>query len=238
MDMTGARAYHIRVMTASPASLLLELEAPDLLPVGSPPPRGAGYGVLPAAQADRPGFQGPGKLSYTHEDCVEFIIQNPAVTQKELAQRYGYTEVWISRIVACDAFQAAVAARRKEVLSPELLATAEENFKALVLRSQNYLLEQLNGPKATPQLALGVLATASRALGYGARDTNITLNQSFVVELPAAALSSEVWSKGRTLEHAPTPQRAAERTMPLPAAIPAGASLPSAQIDAVEKVGA
>jgi hypothetical protein len=182
-------------------ALLEELEGP--LPPGierpTLPPRGNGHGLLPTAQADRPGFPGPRALSYTHEDCVEYIVQNPGATQKELAARYGYTEVWISRIIASDAFQAAVAKRRKEVLSPELIASAEENFKALILKTQNYLLEQL-AIKPTPQLALGVLTTASRALGYGARDVNVQVNQSFVVALPPASANSDAWAKGHTIE--------------------------------------
>jgi hypothetical protein len=197
-------AYSMGVQAESLEAFLDELDG-ELPPQGGGvvPPRGPGAGLRPAAQAARPEFPGPRKLNYTHEDCVEYIIRNPAVTQKELAQRYGYSEVWISRIIACDAFQAAVAKRRNEMLSPELVASAEENFKALVLKTQNYLLEQLHGPKVTPQLALGVLGTASKALGYGARAEKVENNTTFVVMLPAAAKSSEEWAKGHTIEHEP-----------------------------------
>jgi hypothetical protein len=95
-----------------------------------------------------------------------------------------------------------LAKRRDEVLSPELRASVEERFKALVQKSQDILLEQLH-IKPTPGLALGVLNTASKALGYGARDSAIQVNATFVVALPAQAESSEAWTRGRTIEHAP-----------------------------------
>jgi hypothetical protein len=154
---------------------------------------------LPPARLDNPQSPGPRKVSYTHEDCVDFIIQNPAITQKALAERYGYSQAWMSLIINCDAFQALLAKRRDEILSPEIRASIEERFKALVQRSQDLLLDALHGPKATPALALGVLGTASKALGYGARDLTVKVDASFVVELPRAAQSSEEWS-GRIIE--------------------------------------
>src|SRR5206468_207447 len=48
-------------------------------PLPPPPPKG-----------------GPVKLNYTHEDCIDAILANPAITQTELATRYGYTQSWIS----------------------------------------------------------------------------------------------------------------------------------------------
>ena len=93
-----------------------------------------------------------------------------------------------------------------EILSPEIRATIEEKFRALVSRSQSVLLEALH-TKPNPALALGVLGTASKALGYGARDVNPQVNVSFVVALPPAAASSDEWARGRTIEYTPAPVR-------------------------------
>lgn len=157
---------------------------------------------------------GPRKVSYTHSDLIDFIISHPEADQNEMAARYGYTPCWISLIIGSDAFQAEMAKRRDEVLSPEIRATIEEKFRALVSKSQSVLLESLH-TKPNPALALGILGTASKALGYGARDTTVQVNASFVVALPPAAESSEAWAKGRTIEHNPTgvASRAAERPL-------------------------
>ena len=155
--------------------------------------------TLPPARADRPLAPGPRKLNYTHEDCIDAILANPAVTQNALAERYGYTPSWISLIINSDAFQAALAKRRDEVISPELKATVEERFRALIMESQRVLHDKLMTPGCPPNIALGVLGTASRALGYGAREQNVNINQQFVVALPPASKTSEDWSKGRTI---------------------------------------
>jgi len=159
---------------------------------------------LPSARADRPTAPGPKKLNYTHEDCIDAILANPAVTQNALAARYGYTPAWISLIINSDAFQAALAKRRDEVISPDLRATVEERFRALITESQRVLHEKLLAPNCPPGLALGVLGTASKALGYGAREQTLNINTSFVVALPPAAKDSKEWVEGRTIEHDPT----------------------------------
>lgn len=152
--------------------------------------------VLPPAQVNKPDRPGPRSLSYTHEDCIDAILANPKVTQNDLAARYGYSATWISCVINSDAFQAALAKRRDEVISPELRATCEERFRALIAESQQRLLEKVVLPTCPPALALGILNTASKAMGYGARDTNIQINQAFVVALPPAAASSEDWAAG------------------------------------------
>lgn len=186
--------YTLCAMTAE--ALLAELEDRDTLKPWDRTP------ALPPARSDRPDLPGPRSLSYTHLDCIDFIIQNPTITQNALALRYGYTPSWMSLVMSSDAFQAELAKRRDEVLSPEIRTSVEERFRALVVKSQDTLLEAMH-TKPNPALALEILTTASRALGYGARDTNVNIAASFVVALPPAAESSEAWSKGRTIDNPP-----------------------------------
>jgi hypothetical protein len=193
----------------APAALLEELERPPL------------DRAVPSPSA-RPDRGGPVKLNYTHEDCIDAILANPAVTQNALAARYGYTPSWISLIINSDAFQAALAKRRDEVISPELRATVEERLRTLMVESSRVLHERLLAVNCPPNLALGVLGTASKALGYGAREQTVNINTSFVVALPPASKDSKEWVEGRTIEH--DPAAVGGRA----AVLPAGASLPSA----------
>jgi hypothetical protein len=107
------------------------------------------------------------KVRYTHEDMIDFIIQNPMTSQKDMAARYGYTEGWVSNILASDAFQAAMAKRKDEVVDPVIRATIEERFKALVHRSLTVLMAKLEQPAVSDQVALRAVELGAKALGMG-----------------------------------------------------------------------
>jgi hypothetical protein len=184
-------------MSGSAEALLSELERP---PLERDAPR-------PFARADRPESPGPVKLNYTHEDCIDAILANPAITQNELALRYGYTAGWISLIINSDAFQAALAKRRDEVISPELRATVEERLRTLIVESSKVLHRNLLTPTCPPNLALGALQIATKAMGYGAREQTVNINTSFVVALPPASKDSKEWVEGRVIDAEPSGRR-------------------------------
>lgn len=109
------------------------------------------------------------KVSYTHADMIDAIIAEPSISQGELAARYGYTPAWICQVIASDAFQAQLAARKDELIDPVLRMTIEERFRALVRRSLDVLQEKLAQPHtAIPdQLALRAAELGARSLGLG-----------------------------------------------------------------------
>lgn len=117
---------------------------------------------LPAA---RP--QGIDKVRYSHVDMVDFIIANPWISQGEIAARYGYTQAWVSTILASDAFQAKMAERREEVIDPAMKATIEERFKALTIQSLKRLMEKLDAPVVSDNVALKAAELGAKALGIG-----------------------------------------------------------------------
>lgn len=133
------------------------------------------------------------KIRYSHDAMIELIIAEPHISQNALAARFGYSPAWISNIIASDAFQARLAERRDEVINPELRATIEERFRALVRQSLNVLQEKLTQPQVDPELALKAAELGTRALGYGARDRQSATQVNFVVQLPAKADSPEAW---------------------------------------------
>lgn len=107
------------------------------------------------------------KVSYTHADMIDFIIQNPTASQGQIAARYGYTEGWVSNVLASEAFQASMAARKDEIIDPAIKATIEERFKALVIRSHEVLMKKLEQPQVSDNVALRALELGARALGIG-----------------------------------------------------------------------
>lgn len=107
------------------------------------------------------------KLRYSHVDMIDFIIANPGVTQREMARRYGYTEGWISNVMASDAWQAAMAARRDEVVDPALKASMEERFRGMTILSLQKLQAKLEAPQVSDQVVLRAVELGAKACGIG-----------------------------------------------------------------------
>ena len=107
------------------------------------------------------------KMRYSHEAMVDLIVSNPWISQNELAAHFGYSPSWISCVIASDAFQAALAARREEVVDPAMKATIEERFRALVVKSLEVLASKLNAPVVSDNVALRAAELGAKALGIG-----------------------------------------------------------------------
>ncbi|MDE2097557.1 MAG: hypothetical protein KGL39_09950 [Patescibacteria group bacterium] len=120
------------------------------------------------APAPRPGG-GPAKVRYTHDAMIDLIIQNPGISQGHLAIVFGYTQSWVSIILASDAFQARLAARRDELVDPAIRASVEERFRAVVFQSLQILSEKLAQPalQVPDNLVLRAAELGAKALGVG-----------------------------------------------------------------------
>lgn len=113
------------------------------------------------------------KVRYTHEDCINRILAEPTISQNDLAAIYGYTASWMSIVVNSDAFQSRLAERRQELVDPVLVATINERFRALTVRSLEVLQEKLSQPveRISDKLALEAAALGARSLGIGSQPT-------------------------------------------------------------------
>jgi len=132
------------------------------------------------------------RVSYTHDALIDMIIANPAISQGELAKAFGYTQGWLSRVMNSDAFQARLAARKTEVVDPQLVLSIDEKLRALASKSLDVVLDKLTVTQ-NPDTALKALEVTSKALGYGARQQNLNVQQNFVVALPPKAASAGDW---------------------------------------------
>lgn len=142
------------------------------------------------------------KVRYSHDAMIDLVIQNPWISQNEIAAHFGYTVPWVSQVFSADAFQSRMAQRKEELVDPAIRATIEERFKALVFQSLEVLKRKLSSPVVSDELALGALNGAAKALGYGARGPQVQVNQQFVVQVPGKAATSADWAKAHALpEH-------------------------------------
>ncbi len=140
------------------------------------------------------------KVGYSHEKMIDMLVQNPRITQRELATRFGYSEGWISQVVRSDAFREMYAARRAEVVDPLVMQSLEARFEFLANKSLDVLEAKLDLPNVGVDAAIKALEVTSRAMGYGAAKAGVQINaQNFVVAMPEKAIDGNAWLAG----HAP-----------------------------------
>lgn len=111
----------------------------------------------------------PLKLSYTHDAMIDLIIAQPSISNGELAARFGYTAAWCSMIKGSDAFRARLAARRAELVDPQITLSLEEKINGIAHRATEVIAEKLSGPAASidDRTALRAAEFAAKALGVG-----------------------------------------------------------------------
>jgi hypothetical protein len=107
------------------------------------------------------------KVNYSHDGMIDLILTSPGISQDQIAALTGYTAGWISNIMASDAFQSRLAARREEVIDPVVRATLEERVKGLTLRSLEVLQTKLSQPLVSDTVALKAFELGAKAMGMG-----------------------------------------------------------------------
>jgi len=134
------------------------------------------------------------RVSYTHDAMIDFILANPEMSQGDIAKHFGYGQAWLSVIFNSDAFQARLAERKEDVIDPIIRASIDEKMKGALSLSYEILTEKLAATR-NPDLALKVADLSSKSLGYGARQSNVAIQQNFVVQMPRKVTSAAEWAE-------------------------------------------
>jgi hypothetical protein len=130
---------------------------------------------------------------------IDFLIANPWASNKQIAERFGYSEAWVSVIFNSEAFRERLAERREDIVDPFLRTTLEDRMKSVLDLSLEVLQEKLRETR-NGNLAVRVLEHGSRALGYGARAAPAPVQvATYVAVVPAKALGARQWVE----EHSP-----------------------------------
>jgi hypothetical protein len=129
---------------------------------------------------------------------LDLLLAHPMISQNEIARYFGYSVPWVSRIMCSDAFQARLAERKSELVDPSIVASMEERLKTLAVVSMEVLMKKLENPAIKEDSAIRIAEFSTKALGYGARQTNVEVSTSFVVALPNQASSAKEWLESRT----------------------------------------
>lgn len=107
-------------------------------------------------------------INYSHDSMIDTILANPEISQGRLAEMYGYTSGWISRVIASDAFQARMAERKAQLVDPTIAKKIDERLESLAAQSLEIVARKLETADSA-SYALEALGLASKALGFGAR---------------------------------------------------------------------
>lgn len=158
-----------------------ELDLSDLLLEENSSPVALGHAgdrLLPVLS---PGLQ---KVSHTHHAIMDYMIANPSVPLKAVAEHFGYTQAWLSTVINSDVFRHAFRERRENwelVHDTKLVSKLHE----VATRSLDGLLDILNdkderpSPSATNEIA----KTALSALGFTSKKAaapTVQVNQQFI----------------------------------------------------------
>jgi hypothetical protein len=104
------------------------------------------------------------KVSYTHDAMIDLIMQDPTVTTAELAQVFGYSPAWVSRILASDSFQSRLAQRKSALIDPIVARSLNDRLRAVAVRSMDVIEERL-AAEPSAQYAIDALELATKGLG-------------------------------------------------------------------------
>lgn len=104
------------------------------------------------------------KLTYTHEAMIDLILAEPTVSYKELAEIFGYSEGWISRIAASDSFQARLAQRKQALTDPLITRSLNERLRGVTTRAIDVIQDKLSQEEVSASYALDALGIATTAM--------------------------------------------------------------------------
>lgn len=133
------------------------------------------------------------RVSYTHDAFIDLMIANPAISQGQIAQHFGYTQAWVSRVRNSDAFLARLAQRKADLVDPAILQSIDEKIRVMADKSLDRILEKLEVATSFDDAAKA-FELSTKALGYGARAANVNVQQNFVVAMPAKAPDALSWA--------------------------------------------
>lgn len=133
-------------------------------------------------------------VRYQHDGMIDEILLNPAMSQGELAKRFGYSQTWISIVVNSDAFKERLAERKGELMDPIIRASIQEKADAAANRALDRLMERLDNEatcrtvKTADLIGVAKLAVTPKTLAPPPVAPNL-----YVFQLPAQAQNSQEW---------------------------------------------
>lgn len=109
------------------------------------------------------------KMNYTHEAMADLIIQEPTVSHSELAEVFGYSAGWVTRVINSDSFQALLAARKEKLVDPLVARSLNDRLRSVTIKAIGIIDSNLSKEEAGAAYALEALGVATGAMVKGAK---------------------------------------------------------------------
>ena len=106
-----------------------------------------------------------GKLKYSHEAMIDLILAEPTVTNRELAEIFGYGENWVGQIRKSDAFEARLQERKSILIDPAITRTIEDRLVQVTTKAIERVQEKLEAEDVSASYALEALGIATSLRG-------------------------------------------------------------------------
>ena len=135
------------------------------------------------------------RVRYTHDAMIDLLLAEPGIHQNKLAKVFGYSVAWISRVINSDAFNARLAERKTEIVDPAILMNFDDRLQALAMQSLDIVVDKLSTVGGNFDNAMKALELSTRALGYGAKQQNVNVQNNFVVALPGKIADANAWAE-------------------------------------------
>lgn len=138
----------------------------------------------------------PEKMRPWHQQVADMWIDDPRLSQGEIARRMGRTEGWLSVIVNCDAFQEYLAVRKEELLDPILKASVEERFRAIANVAADKFMERMQLGAVSNRELLSAMDVTAKGLGMGPAAKQPMIQQNlYIVPAPQKTPDSSQWAQ-------------------------------------------
>lgn len=103
------------------------------------------------------------RIGYNHEMMIDAILLNPKIGRQELAEQFGVSRNWLTRILSSDAFKARFHERRKEVMDPRLKAAVTGRAHAMAIQSIDKVQKSMDASDSA-EVALQALGLSGKLL--------------------------------------------------------------------------
>lgn len=126
------------------------------------------------ARANRPQMPGIKRVGIKHEAIMNFLLANPRVKMKEVAQHFQVTQPWLSSVVHSDAFQRMLREKQECFFDTSVLPAMDKVNSAAEM-ALDRMLELI--PLEDDLAKLNAVADkALNRLGYGTNTTAPSVN--------------------------------------------------------------
>jgi hypothetical protein len=135
------------------------------------------------------------KVGNVHDAMIDWIIANPTGKLSELAETFGYTTPYVSRLTSSDIFQARLHERKAEVVNPLLTASVEDRMNGLMALSLDVIESELERTR-NPGLAVKSVEVLARAGKFGAKPlVNAGTINNYIAVVPQKAATAAEWAE-------------------------------------------